>query len=136
MAGVTTLPKLYQPLMDGPSVVLPYCCVCGRTHPLEQHHVVRRSQGNVYRNGVKMPKPVLTLCGFGNNLKGPDGAYYCHGMAHNGMLHFRWVETEQRTGTYYGTRCTGGHWEYLMTPEPVKYQKALEMDGWRAIHEV
>ena len=40
MADVTTLDPMYWPLMDVESVVLPYCAVCGRNRPLNQHHIV------------------------------------------------------------------------------------------------
>lgn len=35
--------ELWWPLMDGPSVETPYCCVCGARWPLNRHHVVKRS---------------------------------------------------------------------------------------------
>ena len=127
MAKVSTLAEIYRPLMNGCSVETPYCCVCGTTHPLNRHHVVKRSTGNMYRNGVKIPKPTLMLCGSGN-------ASGCHGLAHQGRLHFRWVGTDQASGEYWNTTVKGGHWEYLLTDEPTKYQKALDMDGWRPIH--
>lgn len=115
MAGVTTLPPLYRPLMDGPSIRLDECAVCHRRGPLNQHHVVFRSQGDFYRDGVLVPKPTITLCGFGNNYSPQDR--YCHGMAHHHLLHFRYV----------------GRWEFLITPEPTKYATALEMSGWMPI---
>lgn len=126
MAKVDTLPLLYRPLMDGCSVIIDHCAVCGARWPLNQHHIVRRSQGNLYRDGVKRPKPTVTLCGSGNT-----GG--CHGLAHANRLHFRWACTEQPSGEYYGTRVSGGHWEYLLTDEPTKYQAALEMDGWKEL---
>lgn len=135
MAKVTTLPKLYQPLMQGTSVKTAYCCVCGRTWPLNHHHVVKRSQGNMYRNGVKLPKPTLTLCGSGNNLHGPNGETWCHGLAHANRLHFRWVQTDLKSGEWWGRTCRGGHWEYLITEEPVRYMQALKMDGWQPVKD-
>lgn len=45
MARVDTLPEYLRPLMDGVTVRTPYCAVCGRTYPLNQHHVVRRGAG-------------------------------------------------------------------------------------------
>lgn len=139
MAKVDTLPELYRPLMRGTSVILDHCAVCGRTWPLNQHHVVKRSAGNLYRQGVKLPKPTITLCGSGN-------ASGCHGLAHQGRLHFRWVVTPvpamgnwggQYENLYTGVANykirTGGHWEYLITDEPTKYQKALEMEGWESL---
>lgn len=126
MASVDTLPELYRPLMMGYSVDTPYCAVCGSTHPLNRHHVVKRSAGKMYRNGVEMPKPTIMLCGSGNT----SG---CHGLAHGGRLHFRWVQGDTGSGAWYLTHVNGGHWEYLITKEPVKYQRALEMDGWRPL---
>lgn len=61
MARVDTLPEFLRPLMDGCSVETPFCCVCGRTYPLNRHHVVRRSAGKLYRYGVEMPKPTVML---------------------------------------------------------------------------
>lgn len=114
-----TLPLLFKPLMECRSIRLDYCAVCGRIYPLNQHHLVWRSWGEVYDDaGRKRRKPTITLCGSGNNLRDPDGRYYCHGRAHGHMLHFRYV---------------GGVLEYLETPGPVKYQRALEMDGWNAV---
>ena len=43
MAKVTTLAPIWWPLMEGPSVETPYCCVCGARWPLNCHHVVKRS---------------------------------------------------------------------------------------------
>lgn len=40
MARIDTLPEYLRPLMDGVTVRTPYCAVCGRTYPLNQHHVV------------------------------------------------------------------------------------------------
>lgn len=117
MAGVTTLPPLLQPLMDGAPVRLDRCAVCGRARPLNEHHVVRRGAGRLYRDGAEVEKPTITLCGVGNHLTDASGARFCHGMAHHGLLHFRWI----------------GEWEYLITVRPVKYQEALEMGGWRKL---
>lgn len=130
MARVDTLPPILRPLMDGASVILPFCAVCGATWPLNQHHVVRRGAGELYRSGVKAPKPTITLCGSGNT-----GG--CHGLAHQNRLHFRWVPSDA-VGDGFGhyrrmEGGDGGHWEYLLTDEPVKYQRALEMDGWKRI---
>lgn len=125
MASVTTLPPLLWPLMDGASVDTPYCCVCGRSGvPLNRHHVVRRGAGKLYRNGIEVPKPLLTLCGSGN-------ASGCHGLAHQNRLHFRWV----RGGSTYGCKADNGagHWEYLLLDRPTKYADALEMGGWRPL---
>lgn len=120
MANVDTLPSFLRDLMGRPSLKLPFCAVCGRTHPIEQHHVVFRSSGKAYGDdGRELVKPTITLCGFGNNLRDADGRYYCHGLAHARRLHFRWVDDGW------------GHWEYLVTDEPTDYLTALGMDGWR-----
>lgn len=137
MARVDTLPEYLRPLMDGASVSLPRCAVCGRPGPLEQHHVVRRGAGRLYRAGVEVPKPTITLCGFGNNLAGPDGRPWCHGLAHANRLHFRWVRGPTKAGNF-GTcarvdSSVGGHWEYLVADEPCGYLEALRMDGWRPL---
>ena len=78
---------------------------------MEQHHMVWRSWGKMFREGKELPKPTITLCGFGNNLP------YCHGKAHARMLHFKWDD---------------GLW-YLETDEPTPYLEALETDGWRMV---
>lgn len=101
--------------MRAPSWRAPRCLVCGATGHLEQHHVVRRSQGG--KDG-----PTLTLCGHGN----VDG---CHGRAHAGLLHFRWVEV--RPSCFGLALGSGGHWECLETDEPVGDFEAREMPGWR-----
>ena len=76
------------------------------------------------------------LCGSGN-------ASGCHGKAHQGRLHFRYVKQPwhegwkplrpQTFGYYDGEPSRGGHWEYLETKEPCKYQEALKIDGWKPL---
>lgn len=112
-----TLPLIYRPLMEAPSVRKECCAVCGRRFPLEQHHIVWRSWGKVFKDGKEVRKPTITLCGFGNNLRDADGRYYCHGKAHHRMLHFKY----------------DGALMCLETEEPVSYQDALGMEGWRCI---
>lgn len=135
MAKVTTMAAYLWPLMDGCSVELSRCAVCGRTWPLNQHHIVRRSAGQLVRDGIVLPKPTITLCGSGNT-----GG--CHGAAHDGTLHFRWVQqrwcdgfrnSSAPTGGYDVALARGGHWEYLRTGEPCRYIDALDMDGWRRL---
>jgi hypothetical protein len=127
MAKVTTLPAILQPLMGKPSIRLPYCAVCGRFQPLNQHHIVRRGAGRMFNDaGLEIEKPTITLCGFGNHLKAQDGSEYCHGLAHANRLHFRWIQADK-------PYANAGHWEYLKTDEPVSYMDALEMRGWRAL---
>lgn len=65
------------------------------------------------------------VCGAGN-------ASGCHGKAHDGMLHFRWVESVRRDNRT-GEVLVGGHLECIETDEPTKYQDALAMDGWRPL---
>ena len=88
------------------------CAICNRASPLERHHIVARSLGGT-------DGPTALLCGFGSNLRDADGRYYCHGLAEWHMLSFRWRD---------------GRWEYLLTDEPTKYERALRMDGWRPVH--
>lgn len=116
---------MWWPLMDGVTIRSDRCAVCGRS-PVQMHHVVKRSAGKLYRNGIEVPKPLLPLCGLGNS----SG---CHGLAHQGRLHFRWVESDAGSEGWYLTHVQGGHWEYLMTDAPVKYLDALKMDGWRTL---
>jgi len=106
----TTMPEMFWHLMDGPSIKGATCAVCGRWSPLNDHHVVFRSQGKLFRDGKEVPKPTIRLCGNGNN-----GTYYCHGKAHHGLLHFDYRD---------------GAWWVLETREPCKVQEAWEMDGW------
>lgn len=114
MPEATTLDPIWRPLMDGPSIVTDHCVVCGATRPLERHHVVRRSQGRLVRDGRVVPKPTLTLCGCGNVLS-MGGRPLCHGLAHHNMLHFRFVS---------------GRWEFVRTDVPTRYADALAMGGW------
>lgn len=141
MAKVDTLPAILVPLMDAPSVTLDRCAVCGRHSPLNQHHMVRRGAGKIWRAGIEVPKPTITLCGLGNHLADADGHPYCHGLAHANRLHFRWVREEAMTGrrlalapgNYDVKLARGGHIEYLLLDEPTSYADALEMDGWRPL---
>lgn len=92
-------------LMDKPSPYDPHCCaVCG-SDATNLHHIVLRSQGG--SNG-----PVVRLCG--------SGTTGCHGLAHERRLHFRVVH---ETDSYI-------HWEYLMTDRPMKFEYAIESEGW------
>ena len=124
MAKQTTVPAILQPLMGKPSLKLPHCAVCGRLRPLNQHHIVRRSAGRMFDGaGHELKAPTITLCGFGNHLRDADGSPFCHGLAHAGRLHFRWVQEPGFAGA--------GHWEFLMLGDPASYMDALEMRGWR-----
>lgn len=136
MAGVDTLPAYLRPLMEGCSIRQGRCVVCGKTWPLNQHHVVYRSSGKMFKNGVEVPKPTLTLCGNGNT-----GG--CHGKAHHHTLHFRWVPEKiiDRSFAYqtkkHPVTVNGGHWEYMFTDEPVPEFDALQIEeGWRPINDM
>lgn len=130
----STLDAALVPLMRAPSVRLGHCAICGRPAPLNQHHMVRRGAGALYRGGVEVPKPTITLCGYGNNLRDADGRYYCHGLAHHQMLHFRWVDDDPARPGEPGAHAAGaGHIEYIRTAEPTDYQTALGMEGWRRV---
>lgn len=76
------------------------CPFCGASS-CNGHHVVPRSQG-----GAK--GPLVHVCGFGN-------AAGCHGRLHSHTLH---------------VKAENGCWWYLETDEPVKYDRALAMEGW------
>lgn len=133
MAKVDTLPEMYRPLMSAPSIRLGRCAVCGRPHPLEQHHMVRRGAGKLYRFGREVEKPTVTLCGFGNSLVDADGRPYCHGLAHANRLHFRWVAHELPAERAFGALRAGGHVEFILLDEPTPYLEALGMPGWRKL---
>ncbi|MBQ2680425.1 MAG: hypothetical protein IJF97_00660 [Eggerthellaceae bacterium] len=90
-------------LMDKPSIETEACAICGRYVRTQRHHIVLRAQGGT-------DGPTVTLCGYGN-------AGGCHGAAHGQMLHFRYTD----------------RWQYLETDVPVKYEKALDMEGWRDV---
>lgn len=106
--------------MRAESAETPFCCVCGRPAPLNRHHVVWRSRGELFGpDGRPLPKPTAVLCGLGNHLRDADGRYLCHGLAHACMLHFRCGE--------------GGRLEWLKTDEPTDYAAALGMPGWRPV---
>ena len=95
--------ELERALYSAPSIHTPYCVFCGRP-ATNDHHVVFRSQGG--KDGA-----TISVCGMGN-------ACGCHGLLHQRKLHVRFID---------------GNWEYLRTPEPTKYQNALEMKGWRRL---
>lgn len=140
----TTLPEMLWPLMESPTHKADHCFICGRTAPLEQHHIVRRGAGELIKDGRKLRKPTITLCGFGNNLRDADGRFYCHGLAHHGMLHFRVAEVERsnragkpkkryRGGDTFALTDKVKKLQFLVTSEPTKYQDALQMEGWQNV---
>lgn len=92
-------------MMGAPSVEGDLCAFCGRP-ATNRHHVVPRSQGGA-------EGPTVCVCGMGN-------ASGCHGLLHSHRLHLRWDDE-------------GFRWLYLRTEEPIKYDKALDMDGWREL---
>lgn len=90
-------------LMGKPSIETAGCAICGACMT-ERHHIVPRSQGGA-------DGPTVTLCGWGNT-----GG--CHGLAHAHKLHLY---------------DFGDGWQYLITKEPMKLEKAIEMGGWRHV---
>ena len=129
MAKVTTLPEFLRPLMDGTTLRLDHCAVCGKTYPLNQHHIVRRGAGKLYHDGHEVQKPCITLCGSGN-------ASGCHGLAHANRLHFRWVPShrgQSRKSALRNVWAGCGHWEFLLLDEPTDYLTALGMCGWQRL---
>ena len=71
-----------------------------------RHHIIPRSQGG--HNG-----PTIDVCGMGN-------ASGCHGKLHAHKLHLRF----------------DGGWLFLETNEPTKYERALQMDGWKPLEDI
>lgn len=123
-----TMPRIYWELMLASTVRKRYCCVCGMNNPLNQHHIVPRSRGNlVDPHGMELVKPTVTLCGNGN-------ASGCHKLAHSGMLHFRWFPKDARNvfGDPMGMQGLG-RLHYLITDEPTDYVEAYGMDWWQPI---
>lgn len=118
---VCTIDELLLPMMGKPSIKGERCAVCGRP-ATNQHHVVRRGAGKWVRGGVEVRKPTVALCGSGN-------ASGCHGLAHQGRLHFRWKATlDKQSG------MVGGHWEAKLVNVPCSYQEALASEvGWERI---
>ena len=137
MAKIDTLPEMYRPMMGKPSVRTARCAVCGRPFPLEQHHIVRRGAGKLFEGGREVPKPTVTLCGFGSNLMDADGREFCHGLAHHNRLHFRWAESAPPSPDGRDAECLGeagmGHWEFILLDEPAPYLEALGREGWRRL---
>lgn len=95
------LNELTRPMLGKPSVEGDLCAVCGRPAS-NRHHVIQKGMG-----GSKADIPTVPLCGHGNL----DG---CHGLAHSGMLFFRW----------------NGGWECCITDMPTTYYYALEYGEW------
>ena len=68
-----------------------------------RHHIVPRGQGG--GDGA-----TVTVCGMGN-------ASGCHRLFHDHKLHMRYTD----------------RWEYFKSDEPIRFQDALELDGWRPL---
>lgn len=119
MLKTPTLDFELWPLMDVDSIETECCAICGRPSPIERHHIVWRSQGKLYdEEGREREKPTITICGFGNNLRDADGIIYCHGAAHQRLLHFR---------------AKGKQLQYLWTAYPTAYHVALTLPGWKDV---
>ena len=137
-----TVDEVFKPMMGKPSIIKPYCVVCGSTEGLEQHHPVKRSEGKWYVAGREMAKPTLTLC------------RKCHAKVHSdgGLLYFRWVEAEHKSWNEMLSVIGAGHWEFLEIsredekawreahklpngelPVKIGYVNALKMKGWSRI---
>lgn len=124
---ICTVPKFLRPLMGKPSLSNAHgqCCWCGRP-ATNHHHVVKRSSGTWVKDGRAVSKPTILLCGEGN-------ASGCHGKAHQGLLHFKWVETtkcNKEPLRWYG----GGHWVAQEFDEPISQFEAMQIEeGWRKL---
>lgn len=124
---ICTVPKFLRPLMGKPSLSNAHgqCCWCGRP-ATNHHHVVKRSSGTWVKDGITVSKPTILLCGNGN-------ASGCHGKAHQGLLHFKWVETtkcNKEPLRWYG----GGHWVAQEFDEPISQFEAMQIEeGWRKL---
>lgn len=141
----TTMPEMWHDLVNAPTIHAFRCVVCGRPLPNggDQHHIIPRSagqyvdaRGRVFTGRKRKPKgakdtPTVTLCGSGN-------ASGCHGLAHSGRLHFRWVRMDHivANNAFNGSPFTamGGRLECLVTDEPIDRLEALATEeGWRRL---
>lgn len=84
-------------LMDKPSVVSDYCCVCGR-YCTEGHHTVQKGIGGVKKH-IDKRIPLLSLC------------HQCHSETHAKRLHLQW----------------DGRWLWFWSREPMGDEKAWEL---------
>lgn len=108
MGQVTTMAPYLWPLMDISGYDTDHCIVCGRTHPLNRHHLVRRGAGELWLDGHEVPKPLVTLCG--------SGTTGCHGLVHALRLHLR---------------ATDGRLEYKIYDHPTSAMDAMgDQEGW------
>lgn len=127
---VCTVPEYLKPLMGRPSIDRAdgRCVWCGAP-AADRHHIVKRSQGKWVRNGVEVRKPTVRLCGCGN-------ASGCHGKAHAGLLHFRWVQADCDCRRPLQETAPGlpGHWEGIEVKEPCDTLTAWgKTRGWRRL---
>ena len=123
MARQTTVNALLLPMMGKPSVRFdpPRCAVCGPALGCENPHPVRRGAGTA----SDAPRPALSH-------PAVRLGKACHGLAHQNRLHFRFVEASRERRSAVGTSYeTGGHWEFALFGEPIKYQAALEEGAWK-----
>lgn len=126
MLDKSTLPEMLRPLMFAPSYKANRCYICGKPAN-NQHHMVRRNAGELYVAGIKREKPTITLCG--------NGTTGCHGLAHQNRLHFRFKHDLQLDPNKLlsGSANISGRLEYLLVDKPIKYQDALNSDGWKPV---
>lgn len=128
---VCTIAAMLLPMMGKPSIdnAEHFCCVCGKP-ATNRHHIVKRSAGKLVVDGIEAKKPTVRLCGDGN-------ASGCHGLAHAGKLHFRWVDEQAfrsvKANGMSAHYAIGGHWECLLLDEGTDYLTALSTDGWRRL---
>lgn len=128
----STLAPIYWPLMLLDDHKAEFCLICGRAKPLNDHHIVFRSAGNLIKlDGTVVPKPVITLCGFGNIEGDADGNFYCHGKAHNGLLFFR---NNDQVLEFLDLTSPEFWSESEKTFHEVSYLEALSMNGWRPVY--
>lgn len=115
---------------------LPYCPICGRAWPLEQHHPVRRGAGKLFdANGPGGSQADHHAVRLRQQPAGRRRAPLLPRLAHEGRLHFRWSEVRglDTSLAHFPAPYEGGHWEYLLLDEGCDYLTALGMDGWRRL---
>ena len=95
--------ELEKALYYAPSINTLWCPFCGKM-ATNKHHIVPRSRGGT--NGA-----TVNVCGIGN-------VTGCHGKLHKHLLTMKYED---------------GRWYYLETEQPVKYQAALAMKGWKPL---
>lgn len=104
--------EYHKRFLNAPSLDTDGCAICKRWAPTNLHHVIPRSQG-----GGEV-SPLIRLCGAGNGLYDENGRMLHHGMVHHHLCHLDFHDDT---------------WWYLITEEPMKFEKALELDGWKPI---